>query len=171
LFFVVVIIVKKWGQHLVNPTVITQYRLIHNHFPQSLNPFLFPLHPQNSHTPFHGTLFTIAAPKKFEFLHSSLFSQNMRFRYTHAVIPLLSSSSSCSNFFTMNTQTLFNSIPFSNLKKPFFLQTHRFQPKRGIFTVFCAKRSSKYPPSPLKTNGYHGASTAKVPRPGKVSRT
>ncbi|KAK2394672.1 DNA helicase [Trifolium repens] len=89
----------------------------------------------------------------------------MRFRYTHAVIPLLSSSSSCSNFFTMNTQTLFNFIPFSNLQKPLFLQTHRFQPKRGIFTVFCAKRSSKYPPSPLKTNGYHGASTAKVPRP------
>ncbi|CAJ2657864.1 unnamed protein product [Trifolium pratense] len=88
----------------------------------------------------------------------------MRFRYPHAVIPLLSSSSS-SNFFTMNTQTLFYSIPFSNLKKPLFPQTHRFQPKRGIFTVFCAKRSSKYPPPPLKTNGYHGASTANVPRP------
>ncbi|PNX78648.1 hypothetical protein L195_g034626, partial [Trifolium pratense] len=25
--------------------------------------------------------------------------------------------------------------------------------------------SSKYPPPPLKTNGYHGASTANVPRP------
>lgn len=65
----------------------------------------------------------------------------------------------------MNTQTLSNSTPFSNLQKSLFLQTRFFQPKRPFFTVFCSKRASKFPPLPLKTNGYHGVSTAKVPRP------
>jgi hypothetical protein len=83
----------------------------------------------------------------------------MRFRYPHAVIPLFS---------TMNTQTISNSTPFSNLQKSLFLQTRFFQPKIPFFTVFCSKRGSKFPPLPLKTNGYHGVSTAKVPRPGKV---
>lgn len=120
------------------------------YFVSFLNPF-FSLF-ISTLTPFHGALFITVM--------SSIFvSQNMRFRYHHALIV---------PFFSMNTQTLSNSTPFSNLKKPLSFLTHRFQPKRTIFTVFCSKkRNSKYPPLPLKTNGYHGASQAKVPKPGK----
>ncbi|KAJ1414365.1 TOPRIM domain [Sesbania bispinosa] len=62
----------------------------------------------------------------------------------------------------MTTQTLFHSTPFSNLKK------HPFRPRRAFFTVFCSKPVSKYPPLPLKTNGYHGTSRASVPRPAQL---
>ncbi|CAL5184198.1 unnamed protein product [Lathyrus oleraceus] len=83
----------------------------------------------------------------------------MRFRYPHAVTPLLTFPSKLS---TMNTQTLSNSTPFSNLNKPLF---RRFQPKRGFFTVYCSKSTSKYPPTPLKINGYHATSIVKATKP------
>ncbi|KAK7303608.1 hypothetical protein RJT34_14518 [Clitoria ternatea] len=85
----------------------------------------------------------------------------MRLRYPHTLLPLFSSSS----LTTMTTQTLFLSSSFSNLKNTFSPQTHSFYPHRPFFTVFCSKPASRNPSSPLRTNGYIGASHASIPRP------
>jgi len=68
----------------------------------------------------------------------------------------------------MTPQTLFHSPPFPTLKNTPFSQRHRFLPHRPFFTVFCSRPTSRNSPSPLKTNGYHGASHASIPRPGEV---
>ncbi|KAG5005868.1 hypothetical protein JHK85_024410 [Glycine max] len=65
----------------------------------------------------------------------------------------------------MTTQTFFHSSPFPNLKNTLFSQRHRFPCHRPFFTVFCSKPISRNPPLPLRTNGYHGASQASIPRP------
>ncbi|KAG4946163.1 hypothetical protein JHK87_042170 [Glycine soja] len=85
----------------------------------------------------------------------------MRLRYPHTLLPLFTSL----KLTTMNTQTLFHSSPFPNLKNTFFSQRRRFPSHRPFFTVFCSKPISRNPPSPLRTNGYHGSSHASIPRP------
>lgn len=91
----------------------------------------------------------------------------MRLRYPHTLLPLFTSL----KLTTMNTQTLFHSSPFPNLKNTFFSQRRRFPSHRPFFTVFCSKPISRNPPSPLRTNGYHGSSHASIPRPGMVPFT
>ncbi|KAL5140799.1 Twinkle, chloroplastic/mitochondrial [Glycine soja] len=86
----------------------------------------------------------------------------MRLRYSHTLRPLLFTSSKLT---TMTTQTFFHSSPFPNLKNTLFSQRHRFPCHRPFFTVFCSKPISRNPPLPLRTNGYHGASHASIPRP------
>ncbi|XP_027352791.1 twinkle homolog protein, chloroplastic/mitochondrial isoform X2 [Abrus precatorius] len=85
----------------------------------------------------------------------------MRLRYPHTLLPLFSSS----KLTTMTTQTLFHPSPFSHVKTTLSPQRHRFYPHRPFFTVFCSKPISRNPPSPLRTNGYLGASHASIPRP------
>ncbi|KAL9320589.1 hypothetical protein ACSQ67_012428 [Phaseolus vulgaris] len=85
----------------------------------------------------------------------------MRLRYPHTLRPFFFSS----KLTTMTPQTLFHAHPFPTLKTTHFYQRHRFLPHRSFFTVFCSKPTSRNSPSPLRTNGYHGASHASIPRP------
>ncbi|KAK7329649.1 hypothetical protein VNO77_23821 [Canavalia gladiata] len=82
----------------------------------------------------------------------------MRLRYPYTLLPLFSSSSKLT---TMTTQSLFHSSPFSSLINTVSPQRYRLYPHRPFFTVF----SSRNPQTPLRTNGYHGASHASIPRP------
>ncbi|XP_020230809.1 twinkle homolog protein, chloroplastic/mitochondrial isoform X2 [Cajanus cajan] len=87
----------------------------------------------------------------------------MHLRYPLTLRPL---------FTTMTTQTLLRSSPFPPLKTPPSSQRHRFPHHRPFFTVFCSKPISRNPPSPLRTNGYHGgASHASIPRPVQLETT
>ncbi|CAJ1963040.1 unnamed protein product [Sphenostylis stenocarpa] len=88
----------------------------------------------------------------------------MYLRYPHSLRPLFFFS----KLTTMTPQTLFHSSPFPTFKNTLFPRRHRFPPHRPFFTVFCSKPTARNPPSPLRTNGYHGASHANVPGPGEV---
>ncbi|XP_057428640.1 twinkle homolog protein, chloroplastic/mitochondrial [Lotus japonicus] len=88
----------------------------------------------------------------------------MLLRHPHTLFPLFTSSKLAT---TMTTQTLFHTIPFSNLRNNLSLLPLRHS-RRAFFTVFCSKPVSKHLPSPLRTNGYAGASYSTVPRPARL---
>ena len=109
----------------------------------------------------HGTLLEKHQKTNTLFIKGT---RSMRLRYPYTLRPLFFSS----KLTAMTPQTLFHSSSFPTLKNTTFCQRHRLLPHRPFFTVFCSKPTSRNPPSPLRTNGYHGVSHASIPRPGEV---